>query len=139
MCFVCKTLCLYVSSVYAVMWYAIFMPSFMSKYFIKDYLHMNLSAYSILYGQSNPMYTSEYKLSALNTQCIVYSVIGLNNVLYDNNTNNTKQSRIYNSNDYAGKHGPMNRTDQSLLNDIDPDFNYLGPDIRSRNTQYFDD
>ena len=44
-----------------------------------------------------------------------------------------------NSDDFARKHGPMNRTDQSSLNDIDPDLNYLGTDIRPLNTQYFDD
>ena len=33
----------------------------------------------------------------------------------------------------------MNRTDQSSLNDIDPDLNYVGTDKRSLNSQYFDD
>ena len=33
----------------------------------------------------------------------------------------------------------MNRTDQNSLNDIDPDSNYLGTNIRSLNSQYFDD
>ena len=42
-CFVCKTLYLYVSSVYTVMWYAISMPSFISKYLIKDPLQKNVS------------------------------------------------------------------------------------------------
>ena len=41
--------------------------------------------------------------------------------------------------DYAGKHGPSNRTDESALNDIDPDLNYFRTDIRSLNTPYFDD
>ena len=85
------------------------------------------------------MYTSQYKLSAINTQFIVYPVTGLNNVLYDHNTSNTKQSILCNSNDYAGKHGPSNRTDQSALNDIDPDLNYFRTDIISLNTAYFDD
>ena len=93
----------------------------------------------MLYGQSNSMYTNQYKLSAINTQCIVYPVTGPNNVLYDNNTSNTQQSILCSSNDYAGKHGPRNRTDQGALNDIDPDLNYLSTDIRSLNTQYFDD
>ena len=111
------------------MLYDIFMPSFMSKYLIIDSLQKNLSTYSMLYGQSNSMYTSQYKLSAINTQCIVYPATGPNNVLYDSNTSNTKQSILCNSNDYAGKPGTNNRTDQSALNDIDPDLNYL--DIRS--------
>ena len=85
------------------------------------------------------MYTSQYKLFAINTQFIVYPVTGLNNVLYDHNTSNTKQSILCNSNDYAGKHGPSNRTGQSALNDIDPDLNYFRTDIRSLNTPYFDD
>ena len=59
---------------------------------------------------ANQMYTSQYKFSAINTQCIVYPVTGPNNVLYDNNTSNTKQSILCSSNDYAGKHGPRNRT-----------------------------
>ena len=42
-CFVCKTLYLYVYSVYTVMWYAISMPSFISKYLIKDPLQKNVS------------------------------------------------------------------------------------------------
>ena len=63
----------------------------------------------------------------------------LNNVLYDHNTSNAKQSILYNSNDYAGNHGPRNRIYQSALNDIDPDLNYFGTDIRSLNTHYFDD
>ena len=138
-CFVCKTLYLYVSSVYTVMWYAISMPSFISKYLIKDPLQKNVSTYSMLLGQSNPMYTSQYKLSAINTLFIVYPITGLNNVLYDHNTSNTKQSILCNSNDYAGKHGPSNRTDQSALNDIDPDLNDFRTDIRSLNTPFFDD
>ena len=117
---VCKTLYLYVPSVYTVMWYAIFM----SKYLIIDSLQNNLSTYSMLYGQSNPMYRGQYKLSDINTQCIVYPVTGPNNILYNNNTSNTKQNILCNSNDYAGKHGPRNRTDQSALNDFDPDLNY---------------
>ena len=121
------------------MWYAMFMPSFMSKYLIIDSLQKNLSTYSMLYIQSNSMYTSQYKLSAINTQCIVCPVTGSNNVLYDNNNSNTKQSIVCNFNDYTGKHGPRNRTDQSSLNDIDPDLNYLGTYIRSHNSQYFDD
>ena len=48
-CFVCKTLYLYVSSVYTVMWYAISMPSFISKYLIKDPLHCCL--FVSLYSQ----------------------------------------------------------------------------------------
>ena len=48
-CFVCKTLYLYVYSVYTVMWYAMFMPSFMSKYLIIYSLQKNLSTYSMLY------------------------------------------------------------------------------------------
>ena len=44
-----------------------------------------------------------------------------------------------NSNDYAGKHGPSNGTDQSALNDIDPDLKYFRTDIRSLNTPYFND
>ena len=40
----------------------------------------------MLNGQSNPMYTSQYMLYAINTQCMVYPVTGPNNVLYDNNT-----------------------------------------------------
>ena len=67
---VCKTLYVYVSSVYTVMWYAIFLPSFMPKYLIKDPLQKNLITYSMLYGQTNPMYTSQYKLSTINTQCL---------------------------------------------------------------------
>ena len=55
-CYVCKTLYLYVSSVYTVIWHAIIMPSFISKYLIKDPLQKNLSTYSMLYGQTNPMY-----------------------------------------------------------------------------------
>ena len=109
------------------MWYAISMPSFISKYLIKDPLQKNVSTYSMLHGQSNPMYTSQYKLSAKNTPCIVYPVIGLNNDLYDHNTSNTKQSILCNSNDYAGKHGPMIRTDQSAFNDIDLIFSSLFP------------
>ena len=115
------------------------MPSFISKYLIKDQLQKNVSTYSMLLGQSNPMYKSQYKLSAINTQFIVYLVTGLNNVLYDHNNSNTKQSILCNFNDYAGKHGPSNRTDQSALNDIDPDLNYFITDIRSLNTPYFDD
>ena len=45
----------------------------------------------MLHGQSNPIYTRQYKLSTINTQCIVYPVTGLNDVLYDHNTCNTKQ------------------------------------------------
>ena len=52
-CSVCKTLYLYVSSVYTVMWHDIIMHSFMSKYLIIDSLQKNLSTYSKLYGQSN--------------------------------------------------------------------------------------
>ena len=94
-------------------------PSFISKYLIKDPLQKKLSTYSMLYGQTNPMYTSQYKLSTINTQCIVCPVPGRNKVLYDNNNSNTKQNISHNSDDYAGKHGSMNRTDQSSLNDID--------------------
>ena len=49
---------------------------------------------------------------------------GPNNVLYDNNNSNTKQNISRNSDDFARKHGPLNRTNQSSLNDIDPDLNY---------------
>ena len=74
------------------------MPSFISKYLVKDPLQKKVSTYSMLLGQSNPMYTSQYKLSDINTQFIVYPVTGLNNVLYDHNTSNTKQSILCNSN-----------------------------------------
>ena len=73
-CSVCKTLYLYVSSAYTVMWHAIIMPSYMSKYLIKDPLQKKLNTYSILYGQTNPMHTNQYKLSTINTQCTVYCV-----------------------------------------------------------------
>ena len=56
------------------------MPSFMSKYLIKAPLQKNFSTYSMIYGQTNPMYTSQYKLSTINTQCIVCSATGPNNV-----------------------------------------------------------
>ena len=46
-CSVCKTLYLYVSSVYTVMWHAIIMPSYMSKYLIKDPLQKKLNTYII--------------------------------------------------------------------------------------------
>ena len=139
-CSICKTLYLYVSSVYTVMWHAIIMPSYMSKYLIKDPLQKKLNTYSILYGQTNPLYTNQYKLSTINTQCTVCPATGWNNVLYDNNNHsNTKQNISLNSDDFANKQGTLNRTDQSSLNDIDPDLNYLGMDIRSINTQYFDD
>ena len=121
------------------MWHAIIMPSFISKYLIKDPLRKNLSTYIMLYGQTNPMYTSQYKLSTINTQCIIFPATGPNNVLYDNNNSNTKQNISRNSDDFARKHGPMNRTDPSSLNGIDHDLNYLGTDIRSLNSQYFDD
>ena len=70
------------------------------------------------------MYISQYKLSTINTQCIVCPVTGRKNVFYDNDNSNTKQNISHNSDDFARKHGPMNRTDQSSLNDIDPDLNY---------------
>ena len=83
------------------------------------------------------MHTNQYKLSTINTQYTVCPATDWNNVLYDNNSN-TKQNRSPNSDDFANKQGTLNRTDQSSLNDIDPDLNYLGTDIRSINTQYFD-
>ena len=49
---------------------------------------------------------------------------GPNNVLYDNNNSNTKQNISRNSDDFARKHGPLNITNLSSLNDIDPDLNY---------------
>ena len=39
-CSICKTLYLYVSSVYTVMWHAIIMPSYMSKYLIYIYIYL---------------------------------------------------------------------------------------------------
>ena len=85
------------------------------------------------------MYTNKYKLSTINTQCIVCSVTCRNMVLYDNNNSNTEQNISHNSDDFARKHGSMNITDQSSLNDNDPDLNYLGTYIRSLNSQYLDD
>ena len=65
------------------MWHAMIMPSYMSKYLIKDPLQKNLNTYSILYGQTNPMYTNQYKLSTINTHCTVCCpTTGWNNVLY---------------------------------------------------------
>ena len=74
---------------------------FYIKYLIKDPLQKNFSTYSMLYGQTNPMYTSQYKLSTINTQCIVCPVTGRNKVLYDNNNSNTKQNISHNSDDFA--------------------------------------
>ena len=58
----------------------------------------------MLYGQTNPMYTSQYKLSTINTPCIVCPATGPNNVLYVNNNSNTKQNISRNSDDFARKH-----------------------------------
>ena len=46
------------------------------------------------------MYTNQYKLSTINTQCTVCPATGWNNVLYDNNSN-TKQNVSLNSDDFA--------------------------------------
>ena len=79
-----------------------------------------------------------------NNQIIVCPVTGMNNYKYDTKGHYNNESRtISGQNDHAlsdiTETSALNRTDQSALNNIDPDMNYLSTNMKSINTQYYDD
>ena len=66
----------------------------------------------------------------------------MNTYKYDTKGHCDKESRnIAGQNDHAPSDitSALNRTDQSALNNIDPEINYLSTNMKSINTQYYDD
>ena len=68
----------------------------------------------------------------------------MNNYKYDTKCHCDNESRtIAGQNDHALSDitdtSALNRTDESALNNIDPDINYLNTNIKSINTQYYDE
>ena len=119
---------------------------------------LNRSTCSILYKKCNPLYTSQYTFSAVNTQFIVCPVIGPGNDQLNLNVHNHKQDSLQNRGDSTteqetkctvlSKHSEtepdetinidrFTTYDQSALNKIDPDINYLNAQNSINDTQYY--
>ena len=67
-------------------------------YSITDSL-LNRNTYSILYEKCNPLYTSQYKFSAVNTQFIIFHLIGPANDQLNFNVHNPRQDSLLNRGD----------------------------------------
>ena len=118
---------------------------------------LNRSTCSILYEKCNPLYTRQYKLSVVNTQFIVCPVIGPGNDQFNFNVHNHKQDNLQNRGDsttgqetkctvlskrsetepYETIVDRFTTYDQSALNKIDPDINYLNAQNSINDTQYY--
>ena len=94
--------------------------------------------------ECNPYLIQNFTFHPFNNQIIVCPVAGMNNYKYDPKGHCDNESRtIAGQNDQAlsdiTETSALNRTDQSALNNIYPDINYLSTNIKSINTQYYDD
>ena len=94
--------------------------------------------------ECNPCLNTIFTFHPSNNQIIVCPVTGMNNYKYDTKGHCDNESRtIAGQNSHALSDitatSALNRTDQSALNNIDPDINYLSTNMKSINTQYYDD
>ena len=92
----------------------------------------------------NPYLTKKYTFHQNNTQIIVHPVTGMTKYKYDTKGHrNTDRKIIADQNDHGlsnnSNNSSLNRTDQSVLRNIDPDMNYLSSNMTYTDTGYFDD
>ena len=92
----------------------------------------------------NPCLNINFTFHPSNNQIIDCPVTGMNIYKYNTKGHCDKESgTIAGQNDHAlsdiTETSALNRTDQSALNNIDPDINYLSTNMKSINTQYYDD
>ena len=95
----------------------------------------------ILIKECNPCLINIFTFHPSNNQIIVCPVTGINKYKYDTKGHCDKESRtIAGQNDHAlsgiTETSALIRTDQSALNNIDPDINYLSTNMKYINTQY---
>ena len=98
----------------------------------------------ILIKECNPYLINFFTIHQFNNQIIICPVAGMNNYKLDTKGHCNNESRtIAGQNDNAlsdiTETSALNRTDRSALSNIDPDINYLNTNMKSINTQYYDD
>ena len=92
----------------------------------------------------NPYLTKKYTFHPKNTQIIVCPVTGMTKYKYDNKGHRNTDRKIIAVQNVHGlsnnsNNSSLNRTDQSVLRNIDPDMNYLSSNMTHTDTGYFDD
>ena len=95
----------------------------------------------------NPYLTKKYTFHQNNTQIIVYPVTGMTKYKYDakgsTSYGNTDSKIIADQKDHGlsntSNNSSLNRTDQSVLRNIDLDMNYRSANMAHTDTGYFDD
>ena len=98
---------------------------------------------SILIKECNPYFIIFFTIHPFNNQIIICPVAGINNYKLDTKGHCNNESRTIAGQNEALSDitdtSALNRTDRSALSNIDPDINYLSTDMKSINTQYYDD
>ena len=94
--------------------------------------------------ECNPCLNNIFTFHPSNNQIIVCPMTGMNNYKYDTKGHFDNESRTIAGQNYHAlsditETSTLNRTDQSALNNIAPDINYLITNMKSINTQYCDD
>ena len=110
----------------------------------KKYILSPEKGNGILIKECNPYLIIFFTFHPFNNQIIVCPVAGMNNYKYDTKGHCDNESRtIAGQNDRdvndITETSALNRTDQSALNNIDPDISYLNTNMKSINTQYYDE
>ena len=95
-------------------------------------------------GKYNPYFTKKYTFHKNNTQIIVYLVTDMTNFKYDTKGHCiTDRKIIADQNDHGlsnnSNNSSLNRTDQSVLHNINPEMNYFSSNMTYAETGYFDE
>ena len=99
----------------------------------------------ILIKECNPHLIKNVTFNPSNNQIIVCHVTDMNNYKYDikghcdNESITMAGQNDHDLSDITENNSALNRTDQSALSNIDPDIIYLSTNMKSINTQYYDD
>ena len=92
--------------------------------------------------ECNPCLNTIYTFHPSNNQIIVCPVTGMNKYKYNTKGHCDNESRTIAGQNYHALSditAALNSTDQSALNNIDSDINYLSTNMKYINMQYYDD